>query len=627
MGNAIKRTIVALMVVIVVFFSAPVAATLTGSSIAGVSITAEAASKKIHLKKKKITLTTGESYTQKLLDKNDKTISASKVKWSTSSKKIATVNSSGKVVAKSKGKTKITATYKGKKYTFTVTVKDATLKYKTKTLYLGKSVTQKLEDASGDSISSKSITWKSSDKKIATVSSKGKIVAKKAGKVKIYSTYKGKKYTATITVKNPSIKLNETELEFTDRDTVTLKATVSPSGEKVKWKSSNESVAKVSSKGKITPLKSGKTTITAYIKYSGNSKTYKATCSVTVDLPGDTYKNPLSGQSGEIIVLNDYISEKEIIVDVADVLYGSQANDLAESENPYNEAAGNGFEWRFIFLDIDYISSSEGLNDRLWAADVISDMNIYTTKGRSVQVKDIATLSNRYEGQGIYDIELYPESFGSVVFGVLIPEDTGELLLKIDGSDDSCTWIELIAPDYDDDYDNEYDENIFENVEYLKSYIKKYGSTNSSGNKFIKTVIDDDTYSHTAAIVYDYSNDCLTFIFAAESYDSDSALCTSLEFSMNYDSIEEYVEAIVLFYMYGELDGSAGAYSVVDIYNYDEDTYLDFYWADSSTGYIATEDTEDYLNSTLQYAFTGWEYLINSETGLTMSDIGFVSYN
>lgn len=627
MKNIFKKAVVALMIVIVVFCSAPFVAKMTDNAITGVAITAEAASKKTHLKKTKLTLTTGESYTQKLLDKNNKTISASKVKWSTSNKKIATVNSSGKVVAKAKGKTTITATYKGTKYKFTVTVKNATLKYKTKTIYLNKSVTQKLEDASGDTISSKNITWKSSDKKIATVSSKGKIVAKKAGKVKIYSTYKGKKYTATITVKNPSIKLNKTELNFTGREAVTLKATVSPSGETVKWTSSNTSVAKVSSKGKITPIKSGKTTITAYIKYSGNSKTYKATCSVTVALPGDTYKNPLSGQSGEIIVLNDYISEKEIIIDVTDVLYGSQANNLAESENPYNEKAGNGFEWRFIFLDVDYLYSSEGLNDCLWASEIISDMNIYTKNGSYVQVKDIATLNNEYEGHGIYDVELYPESFGTIVFGVLIPNDTGDLLLKVPGSDDSYTWIELTAPDYDDGYDNEYNEDVFENVEYLKSYIKRYGSTNSSGNKFIKTVVEDDSYSHTVGVVYDYSKDCLTFIFGGESYGDESTLCTSLDFSMSYDSIEEYVEATVLFYTYGELDGSAGAYSVIDISNYSEYTYLDFYWANTSTDYIATEDTEDFLNDTLQYAFTGWEYLIYRETGLTMSDIGFISYN
>lgn len=45
------------------------------------------------------------------------------------------------------------------------------------------------------------IKWKSSDKKIAEVTSKGVVVSKKPGKVTITATYKGKKYKAAITVK------------------------------------------------------------------------------------------------------------------------------------------------------------------------------------------------------------------------------------------------------------------------------------------------------------------------------------------------------------------------------------------------------------------------------------------
>ena len=46
-----------------------------------------------------------------------------KVKWSSSQKKVATVSSKGKVIAKKKGKAVITATVKGKKYKCKLTVK------------------------------------------------------------------------------------------------------------------------------------------------------------------------------------------------------------------------------------------------------------------------------------------------------------------------------------------------------------------------------------------------------------------------------------------------------------------------------------------------------------------------
>ena len=90
------------------------------------AVTVQAAAKKVHLKKTKITLTTGKTYTLKLLDKKGKTISAAKVKWKSANTKIATVSKKGKITAKKKGKVIITATYKGKKYTCTVTVKKAT---------------------------------------------------------------------------------------------------------------------------------------------------------------------------------------------------------------------------------------------------------------------------------------------------------------------------------------------------------------------------------------------------------------------------------------------------------------------------------------------------------------------
>ncbi len=90
------------------------------------AVIVQAASKKTHLKKTKITLTVSKAYTLKLLDKKGKTISSTKVKWKSANTKIATVSKKGKVTAKKKGKVKITATYKGKKYTCTVTVKKPT---------------------------------------------------------------------------------------------------------------------------------------------------------------------------------------------------------------------------------------------------------------------------------------------------------------------------------------------------------------------------------------------------------------------------------------------------------------------------------------------------------------------
>ena len=63
-----------------------------------------------------------------------------------------------------------------------------------KFLKVGKSTTLKVTGTS------KKVTWSSSNKKIVTVNSKGKITAKKAGTAKIYCKVGGKKYTIKITV-------------------------------------------------------------------------------------------------------------------------------------------------------------------------------------------------------------------------------------------------------------------------------------------------------------------------------------------------------------------------------------------------------------------------------------------
>ena len=133
------------------------------------------------------------------------------------------------------------------------------------------------------------VTWKTSDKKIATVSSKGEVKGKKAGKVTITAVSKKdksvkKKWEMTVTknaAKSVKIKASTQELDLNNQKTVKLKATVSPSdaAQDVTWKSSNTSVAKVDSKGKVTAVAAGKAKITA-TAVDGSKK--KASVTITV---------------------------------------------------------------------------------------------------------------------------------------------------------------------------------------------------------------------------------------------------------------------------------------------------------------------------------------------------------
>lgn len=135
---------------------------------------------------------------------------------------------------------------------------------------------------------SKAVKYKSSNKKVATVSSSGYVTGKKKGTVKITVTSKkNKKAKKTVKIKvkdlkASSVSLNKTSVLLTKDMKTTLKATVKGSAgfynQGVTWKSSNSSVASVDSKGNVTAKSAGTAKVTATEK--GGSKT--ATCTVTV---------------------------------------------------------------------------------------------------------------------------------------------------------------------------------------------------------------------------------------------------------------------------------------------------------------------------------------------------------
>ena len=128
--------------------------------------------------------------------------------WKSSNTKIVKVDKKGKITAQSKtGKASITVTLaSGKKATIKVNVQKG--KVHTKSISgLPSKITLKvkgkktLKPVLTPMTSRESITYASSDKKIATVSKSGVITAKKAGKVKITVRSGAKKKVITVTVK------------------------------------------------------------------------------------------------------------------------------------------------------------------------------------------------------------------------------------------------------------------------------------------------------------------------------------------------------------------------------------------------------------------------------------------
>ena len=142
----------------------------------------------VKINKTKTTIYVGKSTTLKISGTNKK------ITWSSSNKKIATVSAKGKVTAKKKGTATITAKVSGKSYKCKVTVKNPYLNATKKNLEVNKTYTLKLTGATAKK-------YTSSKKSVATVNSKGKITAVKAGTATITVTDSNKKtYKCVITV-------------------------------------------------------------------------------------------------------------------------------------------------------------------------------------------------------------------------------------------------------------------------------------------------------------------------------------------------------------------------------------------------------------------------------------------
>ena len=242
-----------------------------------------------------------------------------KVTFTTSSKKIATVDAEGNVTAVGKGSAIITAkTTSGVKDRFYITVKKAdvsasddasgdtevsqpasgekvnatgiSLKHRSVTIFEGEQYAIMYELSPSNSTDS--VTFRSLNKAVASVDKNGVITARGAGNTRIVcTTGSGKKVKLNVTVapvlteeEKDEVYEEEAEREYNENgeliptmvrfgeesvsvrvgSTIDLDARVYPSGAKYTYtiKSDDTSIAKVNARGEVTGIKEGNTVIT-----------------------------------------------------------------------------------------------------------------------------------------------------------------------------------------------------------------------------------------------------------------------------------------------------------------------------------------------------------------------------
>ncbi|MEO2210882.1 Ig-like domain-containing protein [Paenibacillus amylolyticus] len=281
---------------------------------------------KYEMDKKKASVAVGGTTSAKVLalyGETSKDVSEDAT-WSSSSDKIAEVDSKGVITGVATGKATITAKIEGKTLTLPVEVGMASgLEADVNFVVLSAKETQTIlltgtdEDGNTLDVTSEA-TWKSSNARVADVK-KGVITGNSSGKANITAEYGSKKVTIQVEVDVITrIEASEPVLSLKSGDTADLTVTAFLSDgserdvtDKAEWKTNSYKVAQVT-KGKVKATGSGKAKITA--KYGSKS--------VTIALDVDTLKYLQTDK----VTLTMKPGEKVTVAATATYADGSEAN-------------------------------------------------------------------------------------------------------------------------------------------------------------------------------------------------------------------------------------------------------------------------------------------------------------
>ena len=361
----------------------------------------------IKISKKSATLIKGKTLKLKIIGTNKK------VKWSSSKKKVATVSSTGKVTAKSRGTATITAKVGNKKYTCKIKVQTPKLSKTKISINKGKTAQLKLNG------NSQKVRWGSTNKKVATVTSKGVVKGINAGTCKIYASVGGKKFYCKVTVKKSSndiitspskpnsipvsvFSINQFSMKIKEGESSKIGTYIYPSNasnKTIKWSTSNSSVATVDNNGNVFGVGVGNATITA------SCGGFTSSCKVEVDinfneqeaLNNITYQTHKTESGIVVIVKNNYKYNMNLSMDC---LYYNSYGTMVGKRSDYNYALESGRECALFvgnpygsdYNDIEYSSYKVVFKaeetDILGNANNISAIGSYGANNVMVTVKN-----------------------------------------------------------------------------------------------------------------------------------------------------------------------------------------------------------------------------------------------
>ncbi len=321
------------------------------------------------------------------------------------------------IKGKTPGKTVVTATLpNGRQYRCTVTVSPA-LKVKAKTIRIKESFANSLIGYKGR------ITWSTSNKAVATVSSKGVIRGVKKGTATITAKAGGKTYKCTVKVLNPV--LSKTSL--TPLVGQKYKLTVKGGNGTIKWSSSNKAVATVTSKGVVAAKKAGSATITAV--RNGIKMTCKVTVVKKISINNTSELDMVLGADGN----NEYV-ELSVKGGIGDVTWSIDDESVAKLGNE----------------DGDYYVEAVSVGETVIRASrdgKTATCRVYVTAGENISFCDIWELPmdvDIYYHEDDWKVKVVPKVTGYIT--VKATEGTGSVRLE-DEDEDTLSEDIYIAED------------------------------------------------------------------------------------------------------------------------------------------------------------------------------------